>query len=63
LTASPAAAATARLFALRYLVKQAQGPSPEPMAAWDEARCLEFLSRPRGGKPNRAQRRAALRVA
>jgi hypothetical protein len=67
LNASPAAAAAARLFALRYMVKQAQGPSPAPAAALDERQCLELLSRHHGSKPNRAQRRtggaAALRVA
>jgi glycosyltransferase involved in cell wall biosynthesis len=54
LSVSPAAAATARLFALRYLVKVTPGPSPGNIAAMDEPECLRFLLERYGGKSNPA---------
>jgi glycosyltransferase involved in cell wall biosynthesis len=52
LALSPAALATSRLFALRYLVKVTPGPSPGGIAAMAEPECLEFLLERYGGKSN-----------
>ena len=45
------AAVAARLFALRYIVKQVQGPAASPAAQPDERACLEFLIQRFGAKP------------